>query len=383
VRGDLAADLDVELGRDAAGQGGEDAAELLGQRDAGPDVLGDGAALDVDGVGHQLAGQREAHRTSDRHAGLLLRLVGRGAEVRRDDDRLELEQRRLGGRLGREHVDAGAGDPALLERQGERVLVDDATARGVDDAHLGLHLAQRLLADEADGLGRLGQVDGDEVALFEQLVQRHAAHAHLCGPGGRHVGVVGDDVHAECRQPLRDEHADAAEPDDADRLLVQLDARVLAALPLAALECLVGRGDVAGGGQQQADGELRGAGDVGGRRVHDHDTGLRGGLDVDVVEADAGAGDDLQLLGGRDGLGVDLGGRADQDRVDVDDGRQQGRAVGAVDGADLEVGPERVDGGGRELFGDEYDGLGHGGLDLRVCRAWCDERDTGPGCDRV
>ena len=27
--------------------------------------------------------------------------------------------------------------------------------------------------------------------------------------------------------------------------------------------------------------------------------------------------------------------------------------------ADLEVGPERLDGGGAELFGDEYDGLAH------------------------
>ena len=44
---------------------------------------------------------------------------------------------------------------------------------------------------------------------------------------GGDVGVVGDDVHAERGQPLRDQHADAAEADDADGLLVQLDAGVL------------------------------------------------------------------------------------------------------------------------------------------------------------
>ena len=42
--------------------------------------------------------------------------------------------------------------------------------------------------------------------------------------------------------------------------------------------------------------------------------------------------------------------------------RQQLGAVGAVAGADLEVGPERLDGGGAELFGDEDDGLAHGAV---------------------
>ena len=54
--------------------------------------------------------------------------------------------------------------------------------------------------------------------------------------------------------------------------------------------------------------------------------------------------------------GVDLGGRADQERVDVGDRGEQLGAVGAVAVADLEVGAERLDGGGAELFGDEDDG---------------------------
>ncbi|GAA3217773.1 hypothetical protein GCM10020256_21190 [Streptomyces thermocoprophilus] len=95
--------------------------------------------------------------------------------------------------------------------------------------------------------------------------------------------------------------------------------------------------------------------EVGG--VDDHHAGLGGGGDVDVVEADAGSRDDLQLVRGGDRLGVDLGGRADEDGVDVGDGRQQFGAVSAVAVADLEVGAERVDGGGRQLFSDEYDGF--------------------------
>ena len=95
-------------------------------------------------------------------------------------------------------------------------------------------------------------------------------------------------------EPLGDQDADPAEADDADGLLVELDAGVLRPLPLAVAQRGVRRADVAGGGEQQGDGELGGADDVGGRRVDDHDAGLGGGPDVDVVEADAGAGDDLE-----------------------------------------------------------------------------------------
>ena len=124
-----------------AGDGGEHAAELLDEGDAGTDLLGDEAAADVDGVGHELAAEGEAHRPGDGDAGLLLGLVGRGAEVRRDDDGLVLEERRLGGRLGGEDVDAGAGHATLGDGPRERGLVDDAAARGVDDAHRRLDLA--------------------------------------------------------------------------------------------------------------------------------------------------------------------------------------------------------------------------------------------------
>ena len=116
VLGDLAAHLDVEADRDLAGQRGEDAAELLGERQTRAHVLGDDAALHVDRVRHQLAGEREAHRAGDRDAGLLLRLVGGGAQVRGGDDLVELEQRGVGARLLGVDVEAGAGDPALLER---------------------------------------------------------------------------------------------------------------------------------------------------------------------------------------------------------------------------------------------------------------------------
>ena len=198
-----------------------------------------------------------------------------------------------------------------------------------------------------------------EVGLREQGVEVDQAHAHLGGAAGLHVGVVGDDLHAERREPLRDEDADPAEPDDADGLLVELDAGVLRPLPLAVLQRGVRGRHVPGGGEHQRHRELGGRDDVGGRRVDHHHAGLGRGLDVDVVETDPGARDHLEPRRGGERLGVDLGRGADQDRVHVGDGGQQLGAVGAVAAADLEVRAERLDGGGAQLFGDEYDGLGH------------------------
>ena len=151
-RGDLAGDLDVELGQRSVGHRGEDPAQLLDQRDAGAHVRGDHAAGDVHGVGHQLAGQGLADGLGDRDAGLFLGLVGGGAQVRGDHHVVELEERQVGAGFLDEHVDAGAGDLAGLQRGVERFLVHQAAAGDVDDVRGALHLLEGLGAEHADGL---------------------------------------------------------------------------------------------------------------------------------------------------------------------------------------------------------------------------------------
>ena len=92
------------------------------------------------------------------------------------------------------------------------------------------------------------------------------------------------------------------------------------------------------------------------RRVdHQHAPAGRGD-DVDVVQPDARARDHLQLRRGGQRLGVDLGGAAHDDRVDVGERRQQRRPVRAVDVADLGVLGQHGERGRRKLFGDEHDG---------------------------
>ena len=142
---------------------------------------------DVDRVGHQLAGERQPHRPGHGDAGLLLRLVGaRRPRCGVTTTLSKSNSGRVGARLLGEDVEAGAGDPALLRaRVASACLVDDAAAGGVDDPDRRLDLAQRLLADQADRLGGLGQVHGDEVGSAEQLVEREQLDAELRRPERR------------------------------------------------------------------------------------------------------------------------------------------------------------------------------------------------------
>jgi hypothetical protein len=203
-------------------------------------------------------------------------------------------------------------------------------------------------------------VDGDEVRFAEQLLQRDQPHAELGGAARLDVGVVGDQRHAEGGQSLGDEDADAAQPDDADGLLGDLDAGELRALPGALAQRGVGGRDVPGGGQEQRDGVLGGTDDVRRRGVHHHDATLGGGGDVDVVQADAGPRDHLQVRSRGQRLGVDLRGAADHDRRRVGECRQQGRPIRPVDVADLHVGAQHLQDAGGQLFGDQDDGHGSG-----------------------
>ena len=77
--------------------------------------------------------QDGAQGVDGEHAHRLARVARRAAEVRREDDVLQLEQLRRHGGLVLEDVERGAGDPALDERVDERALVDDRAARRVHE----------------------------------------------------------------------------------------------------------------------------------------------------------------------------------------------------------------------------------------------------------
>ena len=148
-------------------------------------------------------------------------------------------------------------------------------------------------------------------------------HLQAAGAALHEVGIVGDDVHAEGDGAARDLAADAAHADDAERLAAKLRALERFAVPLARDHRGVRLRNFARERKQQREGVLRRRDRVAAGRVHHHDAALRGRLDIDVVDADAGAADDLQPRRRGQRLGRHLRRAADDQRVEVADAGDQ------------------------------------------------------------
>ncbi len=118
-------------------------------------------------------------------------------------------------------------------------------------------------------------------------------------------------------------------------------------------------GDVAGLGQHQRHRLLGRRDDVRLRRVDDHHATAGRLGDVDVVEADPGPPDHQEVGAGGQGLGVDLGGAAHDQRLRARQGGEQRRPVEAEADVGLHA-RRRQDGqrARRELLGDQHSSHG-------------------------
>lgn len=155
-------------------------------------------------------------------------------------------------------------------------------------------------------------VDGDNVTLGEELLEGVDAAAANLGLllGAQGLVVVVEKLLAvEGLEAAEDTLADAADGDGADNLALEVVLLLGGGgdVPLATLNLLVGGDEVADEDQDGhqdvlGDGDDVAAGDLG---DGDAAVGLVGGVEVDVVGADAGRDGDLELLG----LGKTLSGQ--------------------------------------------------------------------------
>lgn len=248
------------------------------------------------------------HLLGDLQSDVLLRLGGRCAEMRGADDVRQAEERALGGGLDLEDVEACAGDVAGLEGLRKRLFIDETAAGAVDDTHARLGLRDRLRVQDVAGLVRQRHVQADEVCLGEEFVELDLDDPHFLRPLLRQERIIGDDVHLETDRAGADDRADIAGADDAEHLAGDLDTHELRLFPLAGLGRAVGSGKLAGNREHQGDRMLGGGDRVAEGRVHDDDAAARSGGNVDIVDADAGAADDLEIGRGGDQLFGHLGG---------------------------------------------------------------------------
>ncbi len=204
-----------------------------------------------------------------------------------------VDQRPVLRRFLGENVESRGLDLAALQSGQERGLIDDAASGGVDDHDPVLHLGEFGRAQYR--LLRFGNVEGEDIGLGEQLVQRDLGDGEFRLNGD---DVIRRDPHSEGDGPLGQGQADPAGPDQAEGLSIELRAVKGLFLPLVLLHGHVGPADLADRSQHEAEG-VPGHGDGGGRRgVGDLDVFFLGRGRVDVVQADAGPDDDLQSGGG-------------------------------------------------------------------------------------
>ncbi len=139
-------------------------------------------------------------------------------------------------------------------------------------------------------------MQADEIAGFQKFFERQQANILL---GGQHCGDVGierDNLHLMRLRQARDFRADRAEPNQAQRFVTQFTARKFLFLPLARLHRGVGLRHGMRHGEQQRHRVLGNADGVSAGGVHDQHALARGGVEVDVVDAHAGASDDPRRL---------------------------------------------------------------------------------------
>ena len=108
--------------------------------------------------------------------------------------------------------------------------------------------------------------------------------------------VVGDDLHAEGQGPLGHFLPDPAEADDAQGLAEELRALERLLLPLVGLHRQDGLAVVADGAEHEPEGVFGHRDGRRGRRVGHEDALFLGRVAVDVVQADAGPDEDLEVL---------------------------------------------------------------------------------------
>jgi hypothetical protein len=159
----------------------------------------------------------------------------------------------------------------------------------------GFILASAFGVEDVAGLVGQRRVQRDEVGAASSSSSSTLVTPSSSARSFDRNGSIGEHMHLQARWRLRDDRADIAAADHAERLAGDLDAHELRLLPLAGLGRGVGFGQLAGDGEHHRDGVFGGGDRVAEGRVHHDDAAARGGRNVDIVDADAGAADHLEI----------------------------------------------------------------------------------------
>ena len=213
-----------------------------------------------------------------------------------------------------------------MQRGAYGVFVDERVAREVEQHGAGLHRREPRRVEHVARHGEERHMQRDEIGLPQQLLGAarlaHARRQTPCRVDGD-LRIEADDIHPELDGGVRDQAADGAEAEDAERAPRELDAGKLLLgvfdlavevrrLRVEARDELKRRNDVARRQQQRGQHELLHRVGVGARRVEHRHAALRHLCHRDVVGSRPGAADGLDTRPERHGVHVV---RAHQDGV--------------------------------------------------------------------
>ena len=228
-------------------------------------------------------------------------------------------------RFLREHIDRRAAQSSFAQGRRQRLEIDDSAPAVVDEIGAGFHPRDLGRTDHVVSRRRLRDVEADDVALLQQFVERldrlGIAVPQLVGE------IVEDHLHAHGFGEIRQLRADIAVADDAQRLAANLKTVVGGLVPAAVM-----RRDGAGDDPPQqhddlADHQFGDGTGVREGRVEDRHAAPLGGVEIDLVRADAEAADrDKAWRGGEDRFGQ-MRARPDAEDMDAFERRREFRAV--------------------------------------------------------
>ena len=148
------------------------------------------------------------HLLRDLHAHGLLRLERRSADMRREHDVFQRQQRRVLRRLFRKNIERRRRHLLLLERLRQIRLIHQFAASAIHQPHALLHLRDGCLIDHARSLRRQPHVQRDVVRRSIHFVQPRQPDPLLLRHRHRHKRIVRHQLHAKGPRPPRHFHAD-------------------------------------------------------------------------------------------------------------------------------------------------------------------------------
>src|SRR5512136_2046611 len=133
--------------------------------------------LRVDAVGRRAANEQRLNIVHNDIGHLLAHLHGGAAEVWIEHYVFHPPQFIMHSGLVLEYVESGAGYPLCLERAHQSSLIDDRSARGVDNECCLLHQTKLARANLMAGIRVERRMYRDEIGFAQQLVERHESEA--------------------------------------------------------------------------------------------------------------------------------------------------------------------------------------------------------------